>query len=272
METQSKNTVLVGVGALVVIGVGLLFFSKHADAPVAPPIEELSTISTSSPALSTPPPTQAMSIPKKRPTVEETTFPLNPSDTTIVWSNGIYTGNETLMQNARVSTEKLLLLLGKGEYDDYDIYEGIANNYASIGEGKTAYTYYNRAIRIHPQKGLGYVNLGHLMEQIHAYHTASDAFAKAVSVEPGVLEYHAQRIRFLTEQFPKENTLIFSALDDASKQFGDNSALLSIQAEWLTGQKKYTEAIAVWKTIRNLSSSDRQTAIDTEIARLQAKQ
>ncbi len=75
---------------------------------------------------------------------------------------------------------KLTGLIGKGQYDDYDLYDGIANDYSMLGDGRTAYQYYNHAIQIHPTKGLAYANLAHFMNALGAYRTAADAYAKAV--------------------------------------------------------------------------------------------
>ena len=199
-------------------------------------------------------------------------FPLNSADAIVSWTfAGAYAGNDTLVAQAQADRGKLQGLLGKGEYDDYDLYLGMGNDENLIGNGAAAYDDYNRAINIHPDKGLGYVNLGHLMDELGAYRTAADAYAKAVTVEPAVLQYHVQRLTFLTRQFADDASVIQAALKDASDQFGDTPAILAIKAEWLTARKHYADAIQVWETVKTLSPANRQAAIQTEIDRLQAK-
>lgn len=200
-------------------------------------------------------------------------FPLNTADTISSWTfKGAYTGNSTLISQAAADTTKLKGLLGKGQYDDYDLYIGIGNDANLVGNGRTAYDAYNHSVAIHPQKGLAYIDLGHLFDEIGAYYTAADAYAKAVAVEPAVLTYHTERLTFLTRQFPKDTPRILAALKDASAQFGDTPAVLAIEAQWLSGQGKYANAIKAWEAVKMLSPTNRQTAIQTEIDRLKKKQ
>src|SRR3989344_753423 len=200
-------------------------------------------------------------------------FPLNTDDTIASWSFKVaYTGNETLLAQAAADTAKLTALLGKGEYDDYDLYIGIGNDAALVGDGQSSYRAYNTSIAIHPGKGLAYANLAHLMDQMGAYHTAANAYTKAVTVEPAQLEYHVERLTYLTRQFPTDTEQVRAALADADTQFGDTPAILAIEAQWLSAEKQYTEAIKVWQTVKMLSSKERQGAIDAEIARLKKKQ
>lgn len=199
-------------------------------------------------------------------------FPINPADTIVSWNfKGAYAGNATLLAQANADIAHLKSLLGKGQYDNYDLYIGIGDDNNLIGNGSAAYENYNRAIALYPNQGLAYANLGHLMDELGAYHTAADAYAKAVAVQPSVLEYHLERLSFLTQRFPNDNPLILAALTDASKQFGDSAPILAIEAQWLTGQGRYADAIKAWETVKMLSPQSRQAAINAEIARLKAK-
>jgi tetratricopeptide (TPR) repeat protein len=201
------------------------------------------------------------------------TFPINPNDTIVSWSfKGAYTGNDALIQQANADIAHLTSLLGKGQYDDYDLYIGIGNDDNLLGDGSGAYQNYNRSIHIHPNKGLAFVNLAHLMDELRAFRTAADAYAKAVTVEPKVLQYHVERLNYLTRQFATENALLSAAFSDVSKQFGDTAPVLTIEAEWLTGQKRYADAIKAWETVKMLSPGKDMSAIDTAIARIKTKQ
>jgi tetratricopeptide (TPR) repeat protein len=200
-------------------------------------------------------------------------FPINAADTAFSWTfKGAYAGNDTLTAQANADITKLNALFGNTQYADYDLYNGIANDYGSLGEGKTAYQYYNRAIRIHPNQGLAYMNLGHLFDEMGAYQSAADAYAKAVAVEPSVLQFHTARLTYLTQRLPKDTALISAALTDASKQFGDTPSILAIEAQWLAAEGRYADAIKAWQTAKTLSPGTDTSSIDAEIARLQAKQ
>ena len=199
-------------------------------------------------------------------------FPINPADTIVSWNfKGAYTGNTALTAQANADIVHLKSLLGKGKYDNYDLYIGIGNDDNLLGNGTGAYRNYDRAIALYPNQGLAYANLAHLMDELGAYHTAADAYAKAVAVEPSVLEYQLERLSFLTQRFPNDNPRILAALSDASKQLGDTPSVLAIEAQWLTGQGRYADAIKAWETVKMLSPQSRQAAINAEIARLKAK-
>lgn len=199
-------------------------------------------------------------------------FLINAADAPITWTfKGVYAGNDTLVQQANTDIAHLAGLVGKGSYDDYDLYNGLGNDYTSLGEGKKAYDNYNRAIAIHPRKGLVYSNLGHLMDELHAYRTAADAYAKAVAVEPVVLEYHLARLNYLTRQFPTDTELLVTAFADADKQFGGIAQVLAIQAKWFESQGRYADAVTAWQHVKTLSPGRDMTAVDAAIARDQAK-
>ena len=263
MQFLTKQWAIAGA-VLVVVLIGIGAWHERAITPVAP-------VATSTPSVASSTPGSAQGG-EATPTAPQP-FPINAADIIASWNfEGAYTGNSTLISKADSDSAHLTSLLGKGKYDDYDLYIGIGNDANLKGDGKAAYDAYNRAIAVLPDKGLAYANLGHLFDELGAYHTAADAYAKAVAVEPSVLEYHIERLNFLTRQFPTDTALITAALADASKQFGDTPSILAIEAQWLTGQGRYADAIKAWETVKMLSPQDRQAPIDAEIARLKAEQ
>ena len=200
-------------------------------------------------------------------------FPLDPADTIASWTfKGAYSGNAALTAQATADIAHLESLLGKGKYDDYDLYIGIGNDDNLLGDGKGAYDAYDRAADIHPTKGLAYANLGHLFDELGAYRTAAAAYAKAVAVEPGMLEYHLERLSFLTTRFPTDTALIAAALADSAKQFGDVAQVLQIEAQWLESQGRYGDAVQAWERAKLLSPGRDTSAIDAQIARDKAKE
>ena len=65
------------------------------------------------------------------------TVPINPQDSISSWSfKGAYTGNDALIAKANADIAKLTALIGKGQYPDYDIYVGIAQDYDFLGDGQ----------------------------------------------------------------------------------------------------------------------------------------
>ncbi len=268
-DMKAKTYGIIAVVVLVIAAVGVLAGTHRAQAPAAPAGGAATTTAataTTTNAVATSTSTSAEAAVYTGP------FPINPADAIASWSfKGAYTGNATLVAQANADIAHLTSLLGTGKYDDYDLYNGIGNDYNLLGDGQTAYRYYDKAAAVHPGKGLVYTNLGHLFDELGAYYTAADAYAKAVHVEPSVLEYHVMRLTFLTARLPKDNAAILAALSDASKQFGDTPAILSIEAEWLEGQGRYADAIKAWQTVKMLSPAGRQASIQAQIERDQAK-
>ncbi len=266
MNISKKQWIVVGV--VIVAVIAALSWFRYAKAPTLPNAGEptstaSSTVPTNTTASSTETATTSNVIKQ---------FPINSADKIVSWTfKGAYTGNNTLVAQANADIANLTSMFGKGTYDDYDLYLGIGNDDILLGDGAGAYKNYNHSISIHPKKGLAYANLGHLMNELGAYNTAADAYAKAVAVESGMLEYHIERLNYLTKQFPNNRDVIASALSDANKAFGDNASILVIEAKWLAGQKDYSGAIKIWELAKTLSPGKDTTAMDTEIARLQAK-
>ncbi|MFZ1075358.1 MAG: hypothetical protein WAN50_03220 [Minisyncoccia bacterium] len=260
--------------AVVVVGAAALavFAENQVSKAPAQTASSTITVSTSTPGATVAVPTVPAATPAQG-AVATGPFPINPADRIASWTfKGAYSGNATLTSQANADITHLTGLLGKGQYDDYDLYDGIANDYTSLGDGQTAYDNYNRAIAIHPSKGLAYANLGHLFDGLGAEFTAADAYAKATVVEPTQMEYYIQRLDFLTGKLPNDNSAILAAFSDASKQFGDAAPILSIEAEWLAGQKRYADAIAAWQKVESLSPGADNSSIDAQIARLKAKE
>lgn len=265
MHITKKQWRLVGVVVAVLALAGVYYAKIHESAlpSLSPSVLELNSATTSTATPST--------VTSANTSVSK--LVINPADAITSWNfKGAYTGNETLTAQANADITRLTELLGKGEYDDYDLYIGIANDCGLLGEGTLAYQYYTRAIAVHPNKGLAYVNLAHLFDQLGASHSAADAYARATTVEAGMLEYHIERLTFLTRTFPNDATRIAAALTAVSKQFGDNASILAIEAQWLTGQKRYVDAIGAWEKAKLISPGKDVSSIDAAIAELKAKQ
>ncbi len=230
---------------------------------------EAPTVGSESPTATT---TEEAVTATTTPATELAPFTLNSADRLTAWSfTGTYSSSDALIAQANADIARLTGLVGKGEYDDYDLYLGIGNDKGLLGDGRAAYDNYMKAVAIHPKKGLAFVNIGNLMKQLRAYATAADAYQRATTVEPGVLEYHVERVTYLTQQFPKDTARITAALADVTKVFGDTAQILALEAQWLAGQGRYADAIKAWETVKMLSPGKDTTPIDTEIARLQAK-
>jgi hypothetical protein len=132
------------------------------------------------------------------PSAPAPSFVVNKKDTIASWKfTGRYAGNETLTINAQTDIARLQSLLGTGEYQDYDLYVGIGNDYTYLGDGEKAFAAYKKAVTLDPNRAVVYMNIGNLMEQMEAYNTAKDAYAKAVAVEPDMPQYKNAQADFL---------------------------------------------------------------------------
>ncbi len=269
MDINKRQLLWAGI-ILAGIVLAMVWLSKYVNAPEAALPSGAPGAATSTARETPSSPSAAPSAPSAPAPAKP--FPINAADNIADWSfAGPYAADPALVAQANADVSRLSGLIGSGKYDDYDIYDGIANDYANLGNGAEAYRNYDRAIAIHPSKGLAYANLGHFFGLLGAYYTAADAYAKAVAVEPAMLEYHLERLTYLTAQFPDDKVRITSALADASKQFGDTAPVLAIEARWLTSVGRYADAIKAWQTVKTLSPGQDVAPVNAAIASLQAK-
>lgn len=268
---MQQRIIITGALVLCVVLIGGLWYMGLRLKAIDLPSSGLGTTTTSPEAASS---TSVTGLDHTGSTVRATlaAFPISPLDTPVSWSfNGTDALNAALTAATDADRAKLTTLLGKGQYDDYDLYIGLGNDANQEGDGRSAYTSYNKAAAIHPNKGLAYANLGNLFDELGAYHTAAAAYAKSVAVEPRELQYHLSQLEFLVNHFPTDNARLTAAFADAHTQFGDSANILAIEAQWFEAQGRYAEAITVWQTVKALSPADRQAAIEVQIARDQVK-
>lgn len=131
-------------------------------------------------------------------------YPIQKSDRIASWSwRGAYADHGSAQQQAEAEIARLKGMLGASHADEYGLSIGIASEYELLGDGKGAYRYLSRAIAIDPKRGLAYMNMGHLMEELGAFATARGAYDAAVQAEPGNAIYAAARSDFyLTHPAP----------------------------------------------------------------------
>lgn len=126
-------------------------------------------------------------------------YPLAAGETVASWKlSGA--GTNVAVTNKEIA--RLKGLIGKAGVPDYDLYVGIASEYELLGDGKTAYQYFSKAIAVDPSRGLAYYNLGHLLEGLGALKTARSAYEAAAKAEPTVSVYQEAVTQFDTRHQP----------------------------------------------------------------------
>lgn len=230
-----RERLLLGAGALLVIGISLwlLLF------PAAPPL-----------------------------------LPLAEGDAVESWNfKGAYTNNPELEQRGKDEIARIEGMLGKdGEIPDYSLYVGIAQQYDLLGDGKKVREYLEKALAIDSAStGLAWMNMGALFEKLGALQTARTAYAKAVEAQPAGMEFHVARLTFLIEHFGGDTAAIEGAFSEAAREFGEAAAFFQLRAQWMSEVGRYAEAIAAWKKVKVFMPPGQDAAIDREIARLEAK-
>lgn len=125
-------------------------------------------------------------------------YTISKSDHISSWSwHGAYADGAQKEADTKAEIGRLKGLIGKKTTPDYDLYVGIASEYELLGDGKSAYNYLSKAISVDPKRGIAYMNMGHLMDELGALTTAHAAFDAAVTAEPGSVVYQAARQDFL---------------------------------------------------------------------------
>ncbi len=114
-------------------------------------------------------------------------LPLAKGDSITSWDfKGVYLDGGTLEAKAREDIVRFKGLLGSGEFTDYELYVSIANQYELLGDGRSAYEYFGRAIREDTANntGLAWHNLGVLLVRLGALKTARIAYERAAEIQP----------------------------------------------------------------------------------------
>ena len=183
---------------------------------------------------------------------------------------GAYTGNADLEKRAHDEIDRLQGFVGKGPDTDYSYYISIANQYDLLGDGKSEYSYLQKALAIDAMHtGLAWSNVAALFERLGALSSARDAYKRAANAQASP-QYITAYLEFLTERFPHETSEIEKAYAIGIEALGEAPQLLQIHARWLEGEGRIQDAIGDWKKIKRLVPAS-AAATDIEIKRLQGK-
>ena len=288
----NKDT-LIGAGAIIVVVIllGWIFAARVAShsAPAKTNTSSASSLSPSIPAASTSTTTNAVAnasatTPRASATTSTTPraaasahisatiqkqnpLPIDKRDTIASWTLTI---NENAATKEKLQTQIKTLTgdIGTGRYPDFSIYTQIAQYYALLGNGKSAYDFYIRAAENDQKKGVPFSDIGNLMEELGAYHTAQNAYAKSVALQPHIEIFWLSYLRFLSahEATAASTKSIFAA---AKKATGLAPNVLIAEANWRAQTGDVSGAIVDWKLVRAKVSAPQQSAIDAEIAKLE---
>ena len=204
-------------------------------------------------------------------------LPIAEGDTVASWDfPGPYKDGGELEKRARDEITRSEGLLGgdqSGTNDDptdYTLYVSIANQFLLLGDGKRAYEYLGRALKIDAEKtGLAWRNLGSLMERLGALGTARVAYSRAVEAQPNIVEYHVVRLQFLISHFSDDAAAIDAAFDEAKQELGETPEILQIKAEWQEKTGRIEDAIKTLQSMHTIMGVGEQNSAG-EIARLRS--
>ena len=205
-------------------------------------------------------------------------LPLVEGDTVSSWDfQGTYKDGGALEKKANDEIVRQKSLLGgdqSGVGDDptdYSIYVGIANQYELLGNGKAAYNYLGRALKIDSEKtGLAWRNLGALLERLGALETARVAYARAVEAQSQIVEYHVVRLQFLIKNFADDASALNAAFDEADKEFGETPEILQVKAQWLEKSGRHEEAASTLQQMTRLMKGF-DANVDVEFGQLKSQ-
>lgn len=159
------------------------------------------------------------------------------------------------------------------EPTDYVLYVSMANQYVLLGDGKAAYNNLGKALAIDPDKtGMAWHNMGALLERLGAFETARIAYARAVDAQPLIEQYHIAYIEFLMKHFSGDSAALESAFRLSHEEMGDVSSTFQQEVAWLLQEDRLADAIALLKRVRDGTSGEMRSFIETEIQRLEAEQ
>lgn len=127
-------------------------------------------------------------------------YPIDPADHISSWSwQGAYADGGAKEDETNKEIASLKGGIGDKGASAYDTYVGIASEYELLGDGKNAYRYLSKAIALKPSRGIAYLNMGHLMEELGALVTARGAYDQAVAAELDNELFRSARSNFLIQ-------------------------------------------------------------------------
>lgn len=142
-----------------------------------------------------------------------------------VWDfEGPYEASDELILKARTETERLKDLVGSGEFSDYDIYVGIAEQHSLLGEGKESYEYLLKAIEESKTRSLAFSNLGTLFGRVGALESGKRAYEMALDRDDNVTN-RINYIQHLEQYFADDLDLVESAHTFAIEKFPNSKVL-----------------------------------------------
>ena len=193
-------------------------------------------------------------------------FSLAEDPTTINWNFPAVTNDADTVER------QIERIKNTSDIDAYEKAISLGEEYRLLGEGDKAYTYILQAVDLEPNKSLPYLNLGTLLEKVGALDSARSAYERAVTVEPQYENNHANLVQFYMRYYPNDTKLIEATFKNGLEHTGNNETLLKNYAQWLSGEKRYKEAIVIWQQILKDYAPANAEAIRQEISRLQRLQ
>ena len=229
---MNKNKLLIIGGVLIIFvaGAAQFFSTRSAVSPIIP-------TATSTPEQNVSTTTTTITVTTNVNTVPKNTaaHPLlfASGDNVASWNfKGAYSDNPELMSKAQMEIKRLSDLLTTATSSAMILSVGIANQYELLGDGKKQYEYLGRAIQENPEHGLPWHNLGVLMEKLGAFKTARISYEKSTFVQPELKFYHYAYIEFLTSRMKDDTVIVEKAFSAAEANFGNDSYLAYLRAEW----------------------------------------
>lgn len=193
-------------------------------------------------------------------------FPVSASDNLTSWTIPVNVdATSTAAFKAQIATLKSYV--GTTTYPTSDIYIGIANEYGLLGDGKSAYQYYLKALNASSTEAVTYDNLGALFARLYATTTATRAYAKAIALDPSEALFQISYLNYLTQVAPQD-AMTATAFADAKTALGSTTPdFLITEATWLGAIGSTTAAIADWRKLEAIEPGN-AAAIEARIAAL----
>ncbi len=260
------------VAAVLLIGIIIWLVLANFAAQGHPTVPVSPTASSTAPFASTTPPkhSTATTVTYHAPVTKSylSALTIDSRDTIASWKLQI-TESTTTKEKLQTQIKTLTGDIRKGHYSNFNIYTQIAQDYELLGNGKSAYDFYMLAAKVSPaNNGLAWNNIGNLMEQLGAYHTARNAYAASVALSPKVEQFWVSYLNFLSvhETLAPTTAAVFSA---AARATNSATNVLIATANWEAAAGNTQAAITNWRLVRPKVGTAQQKAIDAKITSLQ---
>mgnify|MGYP001579866497 FL=1 len=191
----------------------------------------------------------------------ETGFKMLDDEKNLVWQEAVQLSDEARAQfEKKVEEIRADLAVAKekdrrlADFNNLAIYQKYLGNY------REAYNAYLESLKIENRARVAWQNLADVLFKIKAYKSAEIAFKKAIELNQYIPESYIKLADYYKAvgDGKKVEATYKLGLETIKKSTESDTLVLDGYAEWLAGEKRYDEAIKIWRELETKQPENKE--------------